>query len=385
MRFSDRTSWRLEQSLWAREVEVRRRQGDLLDLTQTNPTRCGFSFLAPPLLQALNRTENLLYDPDPQGHLRARQAVSSYYAQKNQAVSAQRVLLTAGTSEAYSYLLKLLVNSGEAVMVPMPGYPLLDHLVQLSDAELVRYPLTYEPVGGWRVDRGAFERICTPKVRAVVLVHPNNPTGHYTGAQERAWLIEKARQNGWALIADEVFLDYSFRDGESWPSFAGEDGVLTFTLSGISKILGLPQMKLSWTVVSGPEDAAREAIERLQVMADAYLTVSAPTQHALPDWLAQKESVVREIMSRVRVNRQRLAAALEGRRAELLRADGGWCGVVRFMDSRTDEEFSLALLRQGVLIQPGYLFDLPEHHLVLSFLTPTEIFERGVRRLADLV
>lgn len=386
MRFSERTNWPLGESAWAAAASAARRDPRTIDLTETNPTRCGFRFFGK-TLRPFSDKKNLTYEPDPLGLAAARTAVAGYYRDRAGKISPDDVLLTAGTSEAYSFLLKLFVNPGQVVLVPEPGYPLLDHIAQLSDAKLVRYPLVYDDSKGWSIDRAAFEKVLSVDVRLIVVVHPNNPTGHRTSDEERAWLEKQAVKRGAALVSDEVFLDFSFDSREEARSFASNEAALTFTLSGVSKILALPQMKLSWIAASGPEAEVREAMARLTVIADAYLTVAAPPQNALAVWLDDRhlEEVHDTINARLSKNRQTLEKTLSKSKAGVLKADGGWQAVLRFDRSETDEEVSLKLMGKGVLVQPGYLFDLPEHHLVVSLLPEPSVFAEGVRRLADLV
>ena len=377
--FSHRTDWPLGESPWALAAEKARRN-HAVDLTESNPTRCGFQFIKTTLLDPLSLPANLVYEPDSCGLESAREAVSAYYQSKNVSVPVSQIVLTAGTSEAYSFLLKLLVNPGETVLVPEPGYPLLDHVAGLSDAKLVRYPLVYKE--GWSIDREKLKALMSPDVKAIVVVHPNNPTGHCANRSDRQWLEEAAAANGTVLISDEVFLDFVFDDKAPAETFAWNRKALTFTLSGISKVLGLPQMKLSWMGVTGPEEEVKEAIARLTVITDAFLTVSGPPQRALPYWLSRRAEAVAEIGGRIRQNRRALLKAFLGLPAEILKADGGWCSLIRFEGPKTDEAISLELVSKGVLVQPGYLFDLPEYHLVVSLLPPSPVFNQGLSMLA---
>lgn len=378
MPFSERTNWPLEESAWAKAAAAAGRSG-AIDLTESNPTRCAFRY-PETLLRPFSNPANLKYEPDSRGFAQARSAVSAYYAKKGVRIPAENVVLAAGTSEAYSFLFKLLVDSGKTVLVPEPGYPLLDHLAQLSDVKIGRYPLIYSENGGWALDRERLQKLLTADIRALVIVHPNNPTGHFTHEEDRLWLEAQAAERDFALIADEVFLDYPFDPALKLPTFAGNRQALTFTLSGVSKILGLPQMKLSWIAASGPAALADEALSRLSIIADAFLTVSGPPQRALESWLSGRDEIIAEIGNRVRQNR-----ALLGKSLPLLRADGGWHSVIRYDRPETDEEMSLKLMEEGVLVQPGYLFDLPEHHLVVSLLPEPSVFKEGVRRLSYLV
>jgi aspartate/methionine/tyrosine aminotransferase len=357
--------------------------GPVLDLTESNPTRCGFSFYSGGLLEPLSDRANLVYEPDPGGLPEARRAVCRYYAEKGITVRPEQVFLTAGTSEAYSYLFRLLADPGEKIAVPVPSYPLFHYLADLSDTGIAEYPLVYED--GWRADRAALEKAAGEDVRALIVVNPNHPTGHFTGGGEKAFLARFCRERGMAVISDEVFLDFPLEQGARPESFAGNGETLTFTLSGISKVLGLPQMKLSWIVVSGPEDERREAAARLEMIADTYLSVNTPSQRALSPWLAARHPLLREIGDRLAGNLETLARAVAAsRRARLLRAEGGWYAILALEGPRTDEAVALELLeKEGVLVHPGYLFDFEAgSYIVLSLLPASEDFSEGVRRLA---
>lgn len=379
--FSERTGWKFEESAWSLAAAKARLDG-VIDLSETNPSRCGFQHANASVLSPFADTANMLYEPDCQGLGSARLAVSSYYAQKGAVIPKENIFLTAGTSEAFSYLFKLLVNPGESVLVPEPGYPLLDHLAQLSDIRLIRYPLHYDERAGWSINREKLEALLVRDIKAIVLVNPNNPTGHFVSESERLWLEDVAGGRNTAIISDEVFLDFAWEESLSPGTFAQNKKALTFTLSGISKILGLPQMKLSWMGISGPEASVREAKARLSVIADAYLSVSGPPQRALEYWLTHAQAITGEIAERVRTNRICLES-VSSARLRVLPAQGGWQSVVRFTGDETDEEASLALMKRGVLVMPGYLFDLPEHHLVVSLLPRKDVFERGAAPLRE--
>ncbi len=356
----------------------------MADLTASNPTRCGFQY-DPELLAALADPQALDYDPQPKGLLRAREAVCEYYAGHGVIVTPGQVVLTTSTSEAYSYLFRLLCDPGSEVLVPQPGYPLFDFLAGLDDVRLKAAPLVYDH--GWQIDPEGFRRAITPQTRAIVLVHPNNPTGHFTKAWEAKELARMCRDHGLSLIVDEVFLDYGL-DGaglEGAPaSFAaGLDGVGVYVVSGLSKIAGLPQMKAAWIVATGPEDG--QALERLEVIADTFLSMNAPVQGALPAWLAGRQAIQNQIKDRVATNLAELDRHLLAL-AEVTRLDleGGWYAVLRIPALAPDEDTALALLERGAWVHPGYFFGMEESGwLVLSLLGPIGEFKAGVTILVD--
>lgn len=353
--FSRRThGWTTAPNPLSVKLEQLRASGvRILDLTISNPTLCGF---ASPDLAALNHPENNLYEPDAHGLKTSREAIARYYRNRHSiTLDENQIFITAGTSEAYSFVFKLLTDPGDSILAPRPSYPLLHYLAELHDLKLVHKE--------------------EAKTRASLLVHPNNPTGKYAPAPQEA---------GIPLIVDEVFLDYSF--GPKPSSFAGYQKRLCFTLSGISKILALPQMKISWIVVTGPEKLRDEAIEKLDIIADTYLSASTPSQHALPVWLSQTDAVQSEIKNRLAANLAAARAIFSGSRIKLTEPEGGWYAVLEMPDHRTDEEWALDLLEKtGVLAHPGYLFDFEEEKfLVLSLLPRADIFSEGVKRMREI-
>ena len=299
MHFSQRTNWNTDETDLARAYRERVRVGlPLADLTASNPTRCGFSYPAG-LLDALRNPCSLDYDPNPRGLLSAREAVCTYYADHGAAVSPEQVILTTSTSEAYSYLFRLLCDPGSEILVPQPGYPLFDFLAALDDVRLKTAPFVYDH--GWQIDPEGFRRAITAATRAIVLVHPNNPTGHFTQPWEARELAALCREHNLSLIVDEVFLDYRFNPASGRGTFAsGFEDLLVFTVSGLSKICGLPQMKAAWIVANGPERTA--ALDRLEVIADTFLSMNAPVQAALPEWLMGRGSIQEQILARVTSN-----------------------------------------------------------------------------------
>ena len=383
MRFSRRTEWNTEENELARAHRLRAQAGlPIADLTASNPTRCGFEYDRE-LLAALTDGRALDYDPQPRGMLRAREAVCAYYAGHGVEIAPEQVVLTTSTSEGYSFLLRLLCDPGDEILVPQPGYPLFDFLAGLDDVRLKAAPLVYDY--GWQMDPEGFRRAITPETRAIVLVHPNNPTGHFTKAWEAKELARLCREHGLALIVDEVFLDYRFAGNfpGTQASFAeGLEDVPVFVVSGLSKIAGLPQMKAAWIVATG--FGRKEALDRLEVIADTFLSMNAPVQCALPAWLEGREQIGRQIRERVAANLSEMDRMLVGREAiRRLEVEGGWYAVLRIPAVQPDEQTVLELLERGVWVHPGYFFGMEESGwLVVSLLGAEGEFSDGVAALA---
>jgi alanine-synthesizing transaminase len=384
MHFSRRTNWNTESTDLAQAHRARVDAGlPIADLTASNPTRCGFSYPAD-LLKALADPRVLDYDPQPRGLPAARQAVCEYYAGLGVTVSPEQVVLTTSTSEAYSYLFRLLCDPGSEILVPQPGYPLFDFLAVLDDVRLKTAPLVYDH--GWQIDPEGFRRAITPATRAIVLVHPNNPTGHFTKLWEAEELAKLCRDFDLALIVDEVFLDYGIAptSPERVASFAaGLEGVPVFVVSGLSKIAGLPQMKAAWIVATGPE--AHAALDRLEVIADTFLSMNAPVQWALPAWLDSRRPIQRQIHERTVNNLAELDRQLASQdTVRRLGLEGGWYAVLRIAALSPDEVTTRALLDRGVWVHPGYFFGMPESGwLVVSLLGPEREFACGVTHMLD--
>jgi len=380
--FSHRTQWNLAPNRFTEaQMKARESGGRILDLTISNPTQAGFTFDRATILGALNRAESLQYDPEPKGLLVARGAVADYYRERGEPVDPDSVILTTSTSEGYSYLFRLLCNPGDEVLVPKPSYPLFDFLADLDDVNLTPYLLLYDH--GWHVDLPSLQNAVTKRTRAVVVVHPNNPTGSYASAAERQVLNEFCAKHNLALIVDEVFLDYS-HDSQRQQSFAGNLEALTFVLSGLSKISGLPQMKLAWIAVSGRD--AESALARLEVIADTYLSVNAPMQHAAKTLLEQRRGLQPMLLQRVGENLTELDRQLVTQKAcSRLELEGGWCATFRVPAIQSDEDLAIDLLRDtGILVHPGHFYDFPrEGYLVMSLITPVQDFREGVRRLLE--
>src|SRR5882724_7733952 len=389
--FSQRTGWNLTPNRFTRaQRELHAAGGGLLDLTVSNPTRAGLRYDAEHILSSLSRPEAMDYDPQPKGLLSARESVAAYYCEKSggaeskpESIDPESILLTTSTSEGYSYLFRLLCNPGDEVLVPKPSYPLFEFLADLEDVTLVPYPLLYDH--GWQVDFHSLYQAVSARTRAAVVVHPNNPTGSYVSARERDLLNAFCREHGLALIVDEVFLDYSL-DGAARTSFSSNRDALTFTLSGLSKISGLPQMKLAWVVTSGPQSDT--ALGRLEVIADTYLSMSAPIQLAAPVLLEQRGKLQPLLLERIRANLAQLDIQLARQKTcQRLEVEGGWCAVLRVPVTQSDEELAITILRQAsVLVHPGHFYDFPsDGYLIVSLLTPPAGFREGTERTMRLL
>ena len=375
MQFSKRTNWNTEESDLAR-AHRERRLADLpvADLTASNPTRCEFTYPSE-LLSALTNPRALDYDPQPNGLLPAREAVCRYYARHGAALTPDQIVLTTSTSESYSYLFRLLCDPGSEILIFQPGYPLFDFLATLDNVLLKSAPLIYE--NGWQIDPIAIRDAISSQTRVIIIVHPNNPTGHFTKPWESAQLAQLCREFNLALIVDEVFLDYGIDAAGS--SFAsGLEDVPVFVVSGLSKIAGLPQMKAAWIVASGPQ--RQRAVTRLEIIADTFLSMNAPVQWALPSWLESAAQIQQQIRDRVAVNLASLDSALSAVPAvQRLKFEGGWYAVLRIPALEPDEHAVLALLQRGVWLHPGYFFGMPETGwLVLSLLSPKQEFINGL-------
>jgi alanine-synthesizing transaminase len=373
----------VRESGFAAAIREARASGrKLIDLTGSNPTVCGFEYDAEAILRPLADARALVYDPDPRGVRVAREAVAGYYADHGASVDPDALMLTTSTSEGYGYLFRLLCDAGDEVLVAQPSYPLFDFLADLEDVRLKSYPLFYDH--GWWIDFAELEKQIGPRTKAVVVVHPNNPTGHATGEGERERLEELCVRHGLALIVDEVFLDYPLEEGARLKSFAvGPHPVLTFVLSGMSKIAGLPQMKVGWIAGFGPEAMRREAMGRLEVVADTFLSMNAPVQWALPGWLAGRERIQGQILERVRGNLRRARAS----GVEVLKVEAGWSAILRLPQRGGDEDPAARLLREaGVVVHPGSFYGIAEAgRVVVSLLGPEGEFREGVGEIDRVI
>ncbi|MGB7844346.1 MAG: pyridoxal phosphate-dependent aminotransferase [Candidatus Acidiferrum sp.] len=383
--FSQRTNWKLSPNKYTQALDEMRASGEsFFDLTISNPTQCGLRYDEKAILAAFQNAKSLSYEPEAKGLLAARREVARYYEEDHEvAVDPEALLLTTSTSEAYSYVFRLLCNPHDEILVPKPSYPLFDFLGDLQDVSLIPYSLEY--AHGWFVDFQSVLRALTPRTRAVLLVHPNNPTGSYVKAEEVERLNDLCRQRNLALIVDEVFLDYSLAE-RPWKTFAANRDALTFTLSGLSKIAALPQMKVAWVATTGHEEQTRPALERLEVIADTYLSLNSPTQWAFPALLEQRRSLQPQLIERMRENWGQLKFLLDGKTScELLDMEGGWYAVLRIPGDRSDEDLAIELLRKArVLVHPGHFYDFAsDGYFVISLVTPCGDFERGISCLLE--
>jgi alanine-synthesizing transaminase len=381
--FSRRTDWKLTPNRFTQAQHQLHAAGrEVLDLSISNPTRVGLHYDHEAILQSLTNPAALDYDPQPKGLLRARQAVADYY---NQQVDPESLLLTTSTSEGYSFVFRLLSNPDDEVLVPKPSYPLFEFLADLQDVKLIPYPLLYDH--GWQIDFPSLEKTVSPRTRAIVLVHPNNPTGSFVSEAERAALNDFCRQHELAIVVDEVFLDYA-HDGIPRPSFASNKDILTFTLSGISKISALPQMKLAWIAASGPAAQLQPALSRLEIIADTYLSLNAPIQLAAPALLDQRKQIQPQLLDRVRANLAELDCQLARQKAcQRLAVEGGWYAVLRIPATQSDEDLAIDLLHKAsILVHPGHFYDFHrDGYLILSLITHPDQFHEGIDRLLKLL
>jgi alanine-synthesizing transaminase len=389
--FSKRTNWNLEENAYTRAVRRHRESGKpLLNLTISNPTVCGFRYDESAILRALTSSAGLRHDPEPKGLFSARAAVVEYYREKNPgaAFDPERVILTTGTSEAYSFLFRLLCEPGDEILVAHPSYPLFEFLAAIHDVKLCAFPLVYDY--GWQFDFPALRQAIGSRTRAILLVHPNNPTGHFVSCAEAQVINTMCKEHDLALVVDEVFLDYELggagdhkRRQGTW---LGSAEALTFVLSGLSKIAALPQMKVAWITASGPDGLVGDAMARLEVIADTYLSLNAPIQHALGELLAQRRTIQPQILSRIKVNLRQLDEQLNRQQSiSRLKIEGGWYAVLRLPANCSDEELAIRLIEEkSVLVYPGHFYEFArDGYLVISLLTGLEEFTEGIARLID--
>jgi alanine-synthesizing transaminase len=380
----------MESNVFSKILSEKKTSGvHLLDLTLSNPTLAGFRYENARSEQALRDSLKAPYRPDPRGLLPARTAVVNYYQDRGWNVDPEHVILTTGTSEAYGFLFKLLCDPGDEILVPSPSYPLSGILLELESVRMTRYPMSLDLRTGWRWNAGEIARRITPRTKAIVAISPNNPTGSTLDRRELGMLSGLCRDHRMALIVDEVFLDF-FRPGSDrmFPSAAGERGCAVFILSGLSKVAGLPQVKLSWIAAGGPEDVVREAVSRLEFIADSYLSVSCLTQEAAPTFLEGCSGLQEQIRSRLRENDAVLRQIPEDNRPmRVFPSDGGWYAVLGLPGGWTDETAALRLLSdQQVIVHPGYFYDFDESQvIVVSLLTPAADFQEGIRRIASTI
>ena len=385
--FSSRTDWNFEENPLARRVREQRKRGEaILDLTDSNPTRCGL--LAPSwVLESLSGTPGLVYEPDPKGFSETRSAIARYYQETGSSVDPDAVILTASTSEAYSFLFRLLCNEGDEILVPRPGYPLFDILASCNDVRPVPYDLRYD--GEWHIDTDSIRSHRSDRTRAIVTVTPNNPTGSFLKKDEWQRLERIAVDGSCAVIADEVFSPFPFERHEGRaPSPVSSGNVLTVTLNGLSKLAGLPQMKLAWMAVTGPSTKRTEALRRLEMISDSMLSVATPIQHAAPRILREHRTFSDPILDRVRGNYALLRSCVNpGTGISVLACEGGWSAMLQIPATRSDEAWALDLLdHEHILVHPGHFYDcVAGTFLVVSLLPRPELFSQAVHTIARFV
>lgn len=377
--FSKRTEWHRDPNRLSMLLEKCRNSGrQIIDLTVSNPTACGIDYPVETIAGSLANPASLAYHPDPRGLVSAREEIAAYYGSKGVSIDPSQIVLTASTSEAYHHLFTLLCNPGDNVVVPLPSYPLFDYIASIGDTALKHYSLRYD--NGWAIDFASLEASIEARTKAIVLVHPHNPTGFALSNDDFGRIAGVAEKHRLALIADEVFGEYLWNDDERiLPTTARGRGALTFTLNGISKMAGLPQMKLGWIVVSGPPASRDEALNRLEILGDTFLSVNTPVQVALPSLMKAGSAVRNTIRRRLHENHETLMNAVRGSTGSLLKSDGGWYGVIRVPKTRSDEDWALRILEEtGVSLYPGYFFDFEEEgFLVVSLLVETEEFRKA--------
>ena len=386
--FSTRTSWHRHPNRLTRILDSRRKDGlPVYDLTKSNPTECSIPYPEKAIRDAVSRSDMFRYQPDPRGLLSARKAVADMELQRGVRVTPDNVFLTASTSEAYSILFRLLCNPGESVLAPKPSYPLFDFLTRVNDVTLQFYQLRYD--GDWHIDLDSLERAVSPASRAMIIVHPHNPTGMFIGRAEYLELRQFALRHHLYLIVDEVFSEYPFDDSRDFVRSAAPEGdVLTFTLDGISKMYGLPQMKLGWILVSGPGSLVNEAAGRLEILLDTYLSVNTPVQAALPDLMIAGTTIRDSIRERIRSNYRSLKELiLQNSPVSLLGGSGGWYAILRVPGIKTDEEWAIELLqKRGILLHPGYFFEFEEGaYLLVSLIVEPELLGNKAADVIDYI
>ncbi len=380
--FSDRTNWNLNINDLAQLIHEQKIKGlPILDLTESNPTKCGFEYPTELITKAITQSDNFIYEPSPKGQLHAREAIVSYYLLQGITLDTEQIFLTSSTSEAYSFIFRLLCNPGDSVAIPSPSYPLFGFLGDLNDIELQPYELRVDQ--NWEIDFPSLEQLISTRTKAILLVNPNNPTGSYIQQEEMGKLTKLSQEKELALISDEVFFDYSFSSIQK-TSLASNDQTLSFSLNGLSKILGLPQMKLGWIIINGPDRLKKEAIERLEVIADTYLSVNTPIQNALPQILPLRNQIQEQIKNRVQTNFEFLKALLSTHsQTEILNIDGGWYTILKIEGIEDEDAWTLQLLKEkGVLIHPGHFYNFSQSgYFVISLLTPAHTFQEGLKKV----
>jgi aspartate/methionine/tyrosine aminotransferase len=381
--FSKRTNWDIGSNDLVKAYEQLKGKGvSIIDLTLSNPTQCGIAYPQESILRSFATAKNLVYEPNAKGLLKARQQVVKYYEERGILVSPEQILLTSSTSEAYSFIFRLLANVNDRILFPQPSYPLFQCLTELNDVRIGYYPLVYDK--SWDIDFEELRGNVDATTKAVVLVNPNNPTGSFLRKHDVEDLNVFCKERGLAIICDEVFGDFIFEDRFAYAHLAGNKEVLTFTLSGLSKSMGLPQMKLAWIVVNGPVEVVQQALERLEIIADTYLSVATPSQQALEGWSTLRGSIQQSIQGRLERNVNFLKEYLTPIKfCELLKVDAGWYAILKIPANLSEDEWCQEfLLKDHVYTHPGYFFDFDsEAFIVLSLLPREDQFQEGIRRI----
>jgi len=383
--FSNKFNFDFSENELSKLLSKKKKEGRLvLDLTQSNPLNSGIGYEKEKILNSLISGNTFSYNPSPKGLCSAREAVSEYYRQAGFNVDSENIFLTSGTSEAYSYLFKLLCNPGEEILVPQPSYPLIDTIAEIENVKSVRYNLKYD--GKWLIDINDLKKRISKQTKAILIINPNNPTGSYVSREDYIELDGLCLENNLALISDEVFYDFNI-NGEKKTSSAGNNSCLTFTLSGISKICGLPQLKLSWIITDGTPQVKSDAIKRLEILTDAFLCVNTPVQEGLDVILKTRFDFQNKLNALIRKNLEFLQkSVIKSKKLEVLLIEGGWYSVVKILDNTDDENMCLRLLEdKDVYVHPGYFFDFEENcFFVISLITKYEIFSEGIERITKM-
>jgi hypothetical protein len=387
MVFSKRLDWDHTANPLLRLLAAKRAAGvEILDLTESNPTRVGFDYSQVDLPAALAQTASAVYQPSPQGLLSARVAIADYYRDRGRSVDPDSLLLTASTSEAYSFLFKLLCNPGDEVLIPQPGYPLFDFLTSLDSVQPIYYSLQYTELRGWRLNFERLQAAIGDRTRAIIVVSPHNPTGSCLTQIEIEQLQQICLEHNLALIIDEVFADYqSLTQPPNLQRLASNSPTLTFTLNGLSKVVGLPQAKLGWIQISGPPLACQESLARLEFISDTYLSVSTAIQQAVPRLLADRTHIQSQIRERLATNFNWLKTRYDSAKCQLFPREGGWYAILEFQDGVSDNDRARqALERNNVFVHSGYFYDFAhDGYVVASLLTPTALFQEGIDHLLN--
>ena len=357
-----------------------------MDLTTANPTEAFSDYPHAEISHYYAAIPDFTYRPEPLGLREAREAISQWYKSRGVTISPDQLALTASTSEAYSLLFKLLCDPGEEVLIPTPSYPLFEYLAAAEAVRTVPYRLAYD--GSWFIDFESLRQAIGPQARAIVIVNPNNPTGSFLKQTELRHLFAIASERHLAIISDEVFMDYGWNaDPKRVPTLIGQDEVLSFSLNGLSKSAGMPQMKLGWLAVNGPTVERQQALERLELLLDTFLSVGTPVQNALPGLFEAGTTIREKICQRIQANNEALDQLLANAPIHRLHGEGGWSAILQLPNIMGEEAWISRLLKeQGVVVQPGYFFDMPtEPFVVVSLITELADFADGISKLKDLV